>query len=192
VAASLKLKFASARNNDKPVKISRFSSRSLSDVSTAVSDECDCMSCESSRGSTASTSAGSLPGSVDENQDIQQLTSTRKGDSNKSRRPRSPDHFGRISLELSTKASFRSFALTKAFVAADKNQDGLLTSSDMEQVFRHFQLPSSDANTFFKILDTKGQGRIWWRETVAILKPMLNKDEPSGLFWDEFYGSDSP
>jgi len=187
VAATLKLKFETVRNNDKhSCKVSPFSSGSLSDMCTANSDESDdCMSSKSSVGSIASTSTGSLPGSVDQNQETQHQTSTRK-----SRRPRSPDHFGRISLELSRKASFKS--LRQAFMAAEKDQDGLLSPSDMEEVFCHFQLPSSDANTFFKGLDKNGQGRIWWRETLAILKPILKKGEPSVVSWDAFYGSDSP
>jgi hypothetical protein len=56
----------------------------------------------------------------------------------------------------------------------------------MEDVFSQFQLSSSDANTFFKALDPDDLGRVWWREVIAILKPMLKEIEPSGSFWDEF------
>jgi len=89
---------------------------------------------------------------------------------------------------LCRRAWFKPLIISKAFVAADKDQDGLLSSSDVEDVFSHFQLPSSDANAFFKALDPDDLGRIWWREVIAILKPMLKEPEPSVL-WDDFYAT---
>jgi len=178
VAASCKLRSSSRHS----CKVSPLRSGCLSDASTAVSDASE--DCISSSGS----STLSLPGSVEENQETQQQASTSKKDSSKKRHDGTRYHFGRISSELCRRAWFKPLIISKAFVAADKDQDGLLSSSDVEDVFSHFQLPSSDANAFFKALDPDDLGRIWWREVIAILKPMLKEPEPSVL-WDDFYAT---
>jgi len=72
----------------------------------------------------------------------------------------------------------------------DKDKDGVLDVSDMEEVFRHFDLPPSDASVFFNLMDKDGLGRIWWREVMAILAPMLKPGKPCGLFWDEWEDND--
>jgi Ca2+-binding EF-hand superfamily protein len=61
-------------------------------------------------------------------------------------------------------------------MAADKDQDGMLTEADMTDVFESFDLPSTDASIFFKENDKDGQGQVWWREIFAALAPSLNGD----------------
>lgn len=78
----------------------------------------------------------------------------------------------------------------KALQAADTDQDGLLSASDMERCFKRFRLPSSDATIFFDVLDIEGRGRIWWREIVAIMRPMLAQGEPCGLFFNQWEEDD--
>lgn len=98
------------------------------------------------------------------------------------RRPRSPDHFGRITLELGKAAKYSSLAIREAFVAADKDKDGLLTASGMEHFFEHFGLPSSDALIFFNLMSKDSSGMLCWREIVSILAPMLKEVKPKQDF----------
>lgn len=187
----------------QPFKVSHVESGSLSDVSTSGSMSDDSMT--SSRCSTSEIlSPTSLPGSLEDcfsassspeenpNQDGPRQTSTRTRGDLSQKRARSPDHFGRISFQLGRRAGYKSLVMCEAFCKADKDKDGILTVSDMEEVFRHFNLPSSDATIFFKLMDKGDHGRIWWREVVAVLRPMLNVGEPCGLFWDQFEDDDWP
>jgi len=98
------------------------------------------------------------------------------------RRPRSPDHFERITLELGEAAHYSSIAVREALSAVDKDKDGLLTESCMQGVFEHFGLPSSDASIFFNLMSQDSSGRICWREVIAILAPMLKAVKPKQDF----------
>merc|ERR1719265_1029171 len=146
--------------------------------------------------SSSSTRDGSLPGSVcadfestsssfervspsssstcDADEESQQPMTRRERGSSIKRRPRAPDHLGRISLNLAKAADFNALAVSKALAAAS-NQDGVLTEPDLQDVFQSFGLPSSDALIFFNLLDTNGNGTLYWREIVAILAPLFKE-----------------
>jgi hypothetical protein len=84
----------------------------------------------------------------------------------------------RISFDLAKAADFDALTVSKAFAAADKDQDGVLTRSDMQDFFQHFGLPSSDAILFFDLMDTHGSGTLYWHEIAAIIAPLFKQVKP--------------
>jgi len=175
VAASCKLKLGLS-NANRSCQVSPFESW-LAEANHEMSDE----SMSATRCSSAASSSNmSLPGSLDEEKQrhipIVKTTTRARGSSVK-RHPRSADHFSRIAFELCQKASFKSSQLCEAFRNADKNNEGMITQTGMEDVFWFFDLPSSDATIFFQLMDKNNEGQIWWREIVAVLAPVFKKGD---------------
>eukprot|EP00746_Dinoflagellata_sp_MGD_P165396 gnl/MRDRNA2_/MRDRNA2_94639_c0_seq1.p1 gnl/MRDRNA2_/MRDRNA2_94639_c0~~gnl/MRDRNA2_/MRDRNA2_94639_c0_seq1.p1 ORF type:complete len:321 (+),score=50.61 gnl/MRDRNA2_/MRDRNA2_94639_c0_seq1:93-965(+) len=137
---------------------------------------------EGSGSSSSSTCDGSLPGSLCAGEEGQQPMMRRERGSTIKRRPRPPDHLRRISCGLATAADFNALAVSRAFEGADKDRDGVLTMSDMQDVFQYFGLPSEDAIIFVNLMDTHGSGTLYWREIVAILAPLFKEVQPKQDF----------
>lgn len=87
---------------------------------------------------------------------------------------------------IGSKASARFRTVNQCFRNMDQDCDGLVTRSEVQELFRSFHLPEDFANRFFELMDIDRSGGIDYRELQRIIGPYIQPgywlDVPKPLY----------